>query len=64
MREKIMFKSDSKFIATFVIGSLLLPLTVHAVVISNQTTTQNISSMALLSLGVLSLTLGRRLKQQ
>ena len=64
MREKTMLKSDRKLVAIFVAGSLLLPLTVHAAVISHQTTTQNISSLALLGLGILSFALGRHLKHQ
>ena len=59
-----MLTSNIKLISTIVVGALLLPLTVHAAVISNQTFHQHVSSLALLALGALSLVLGRRFSQQ
>ena len=63
-REKAMLTSKIKLISTVVIGTLLLPLTVHAAVISNQTFPQDMSSLALLALGASGLALGRRLEKQ
>ena len=59
-----MLKSNSKLIVTVVMGSLLLPLTVHAAVLSSQISSQDMSSLALLALGASSLALGRRLEKQ
>ncbi len=59
-----MLKSNSKLIVTVVMGSLLLPLTVHAAVLSSQVSSQDMSSLALLALGASSLALGRRLEKQ
>lgn len=59
-----MLKSNIKLIVTVVMGSLLLPLTVHAAVISGQASSQDMSSLALLALGASSLALGRRLEKQ
>ena len=54
-----MLKLDIKVIGLLVMGSLLLLTTIFATVNSSQTATQDISSMALLSLGVLSVFLGQ-----
>ena len=59
-----MLKSNIKLIITIVMSSLLLPLTVHATVIGSQVSPQDVSSLALLALGVSSLALGRRLEKQ
>ena len=55
-----MFKSKIKLVLVTLVAPLLLPLTVHAAAISNQIATQEISSLALLSMGILGLLLGRR----
>ena len=64
LRVKAMLISKIKLISTVVVAALLLPLTVHATVIVSQASSQDMSSLALLVLGVSSLALGRRFSQQ